>query len=495
MPSLFDKLFRSKPAAAPAEPAPAAPPAAPAAPASAAAQPAPPATARQFDEAYAKATQALASQDFERATRLYTQAIALNPTHAEAYYKRGNALRMLGQLDEAVASYDQAIELNPDYAFAYCNRGTVQRSLGLLDEALSSYDAAIALTPDDAVAHSNRALVLQDFSRWDEALACYDRAIEINPENADAQYNRSLTALYLGDFDTGWAGFEWRWEHAGRLNIGTVRHFEQPLWLGDEPLEGKRLLIHSEQGLGDTLQFSRYAALCAAQGATVILEVQRPLLSLLSHLQGPTQLIAKGAALPPLDYHCPIMSLPLAFKTTLDTIPAAPNYLQADSSRVAEWKALLGERKRPRVGLVWSGNANNTIDQRRSIALADWIPHLPPEFDYFCLQKDVRDADRAALDASDLFSFDDDLMDFKSTAALCDSMDVVISVDTSLLHLSGALGKRTWLLLPFTPDWRWLRDRDDTPWYPSVKLYRQTAVGDWNGVFARVAADLRREIK
>jgi tetratricopeptide (TPR) repeat protein len=490
MPSLFDKLFKSKPAAAPAGQTSAA-----AQPAAAAAQPRSTGTEGHFDPVYAKATQALASQDFERAVRLYEQAIALNPSHAEAHYKRGNALRMLGRVAEAVASYDQAIELQPDYAYAYCNRGVLQHGLGLLDEALSSYDKAITLTPDDAVARCNRALLLQDFSRWDDALADYDAAIKINPEYADAQYNRSLTALYVGDFETGWDAFEWRWEHAQRLNIGEVRNFTQPLWLGEEPLTGKRLLIHSEQGLGDTLQFCRYAALCTAQGATVILEVQRPLLSVLAHLQGPTQLVAKGAQLPPFDYHCPIMSLPLAFKTTLDTIPAAPSYLQADASLVAQWQGLLGQRKRPRVGMVWSGNSNNPIDQRRSIALADWIPHLPPEFDYFCLQKDVRDADRAALDASDLFSFDDDLMDFKSTAALCECMDVVVSVDTSLVHLSGALGKRSWLLLPFIPDWRWMRDRDDTPWYPSVKLYRQTALGDWNGVFDRVAADLRREIK
>jgi tetratricopeptide (TPR) repeat protein len=473
MPSLFDKLFKSKPPAAAIVPA----------------------TEAPFDEIYARATQAMATKDFARALQLHDQAIVLNPTHAEAHYKRGNALRMLGQPDAAVASYDRAIELNTEYAYAYCNRGSVQHALGLLDAAASSFDKAIALAPTDAVAHYNRALLMQDFFRWEEALAGYDAAISVNPDYTSAHYNRSLVALYLGEFATGWAGFEWRWDHAQQLNIGAVRNFEQPLWLGEAPLAGKRLLIYSEQGLGDTLQFSRYAALCAAQGATVILEVQKPLLAALTDLPGVTQLLAKGTTLPPFDYQIPIMSLPLAFKTTLDTIPAPANYLQADATRVVEWRALLGERKRPRVGIVWSGNSNNPIDRHRSVALAEWIPHLPPEFDYFCLQRDIRDADSAALESSDLFSFDDDLMDFKSTAALCECMDLVISVDTSLLHLSGALGKRSWLLLPFAPDWRWLRDREDTPWYPSVKLYRQTAAGDWSGVFARVAADLRRELK
>jgi len=448
-----------------------------------------------FDAIYAQATSAMTGGDLARALPLYEQAIKLNPTHAEAHYKRGNALRLLGRPEAAIASYDEAIKNKPDYAYAYCNRGTVQHAAGLLEAAAASFDRAIALAPSDGLAHYNRALLMQDLFRWDDAMASYNAAIAIRADHAEAQFNRALLSLYLGDFTTGWPAFEWRWASAERLKIGALRNFEQPRWLGAQPLAGKRLFIHSEQGLGDTIQFSRYAALGAQSGATVILEVQKPLLEVLAHLKGPSQLVAKGATPPPFDYHCPIMSLPLAFNTTPNTIPAAPHYLQADTTRVEQWRTLLGEQKRPRVGLVWSGNSNNPIDRQRSIALASWIPHLPPELDYFCLQKDIRDADREALEDSDVFSFDDDLMDFKSTAALCECMDLVLSVDTSLLHLSGALGKRTWLLLPYVPDWRWMRDREDTPWYPSVKLYRQTTRGDWNGVFARVAADLRRELK
>lgn len=476
MASLFDKLFKPKPAEAQA------------AAATAAASP-------QFDTVYAKATAAMASGDFQRALRLYEQAIALDPTHAEAHYKRGNALRLLGRPEAAIAAYDAAIEHNPDYAYAYCNRGSVQHAEGLLEAAEKSFDQAIALTPSDVVAHYNRALLMQDLFRWNDAMASYDAAIAIKPDYAEAQHNRALLALYLGDFATGWPAFEWRWASAHRLNIGEVRKFAQPLWLGNESIAGKRLFIHSEQGLGDTIQFGRYAASCAAQGATVILEAQKSLLSLLATLKGPTELLAKGANPPPFDYQIPIMSLPLALKTTLNTVPASTSYLRADADRVAEWRELLGAKQRPRVGLVWSGNSNNTIDSRRSIALAEWIPHLPPEFDYFCLQKDVRDADRFALESSDIFSFDDEWMDFKSTAALCECMDLVLTVDTSVLHLSGALGKRTWLLLSYVPDWRWMREREDTPWYPSVKLYRQTAPQDWTDVFARVAADLRRELR
>jgi tetratricopeptide (TPR) repeat protein len=450
----------------------------------------------QFDALYLQATSAAATQDFQRAIELYDQAIELNPSHAEAYYKRGNALKNLGRLDAAIASYDQAIERRPDYAYAYCNRGVVQQSLGLAAAALSSYDQAIAADATDAMAHYNRALLMQDCSRWDAALASYNQAISIDPGYADAQYNRSLALLFQGDFENGWRSYEWRWKNAQRLSIGIPRNFTQPLWLGEESIAGKRLLLYSEGGLGDTLQFCRYATLSAAQGATVFLEVQPPLLSLLANLEGVSQVIAAGSPLPPFDYQCPLMSLPLAFKTSLDTIPAPRKYLHSDKAKVARWHTLLGERSRPRIGLVWSGNRNNWIDPRRSIRLADWVKHLPAEFQYFCVQKDVREADRAVLDSSPfIVSLDDHLQDFSDTAALCACMDVVISVDTSVAHLNGALGNETWMLLPFTPDWRWMLDRNDSPWYPTMKLYRQKTAGDWNEVFARVATDLHRELR
>ena len=430
----------------------------------------------------------------QRAIQLLDQAIALEPARAEPHYKRANALKDLGRLEAAIAGYDQAIERKPDYVYAYCNRGFVQHGLGLLDAALSSYDQAIAIDATDPFTHYNRALLLQDYSRWEEALASYDRAVALNPQFADAQYNRAVCMLFQGDFENGWPAYEWRWKNARRLGIGDLRDFPQPLWLGDAPIRGRRLLLHSEAGLGDTMQFCRYAKLVAAQGATVLLEVQRPLVDLLGSLEGVSQIIAKGSALPSFDYHCPLMSLPLAFKTTLDTIPAFPQYLRSDPAKVAQWHSLLGEKSCPRIGLVWSGNPNNPIDARRNIQLADWIDHLPPGFQYFRLQTEVREADQDVLDSSDvIFSYDDDLLDFANTAALCECMDLVISVDTSLAHLSGALGQRTWVLLPFTPDWRWLRDRDASPWYPAMKLYRQRAAGDWKDVFARVAADMHRE--
>ncbi len=450
-----------------------------------------------FKALFASAVDAAASRDYERAIRLYDQAITVKPSSAEAYYKRANALKDLGRLEDALRSYNEAITRKPDYAYAYCNRGYVQHRLGLLAESLSSYDKAIVFEPTDALAYYNRALLLQDCSQWPEALASYDKAIAINPAFSEAQYNRALTLLLLGKLQDGWRSFEWRWANAERLGIGKSRDFEQPLWLGKEPLAGKRLLIHSEQGLGDALQFCRYVTLCSALGATVIMEAQQPLIGLLSSLTGVSELIPKGRPLPPFDYHCPLMSLPLAFQTTLDTIPQPGKYLRSDAEKVSDWRNRLGERKRPRIGLTWSGNPSNPVDARRSIPLADWIPRLPSGFDYFRLQTQLRAEDRAALESTDsIFSFDDfddGALDFAGTAALCECMDLIITVDTSLAHCCGALGRPTWVLLPFLPDWRWLLDRSDSPWYPTMRLFRQQSPGDWKEVLTRVAADLPGE--
>jgi tetratricopeptide (TPR) repeat protein len=461
----------------------------------AAAFPAPHAPPIEFDAIYAQAVACVSAQNLERALELFDQAIALDPARAEPYYKRANVLKDMGRYDAAIAGYDQAIARRPDYAHAYCNRGVVEQALGRVEAALSSYGRAIALDPTDFMAPYNRALLMQDCSRWEEALADYDRAIALNPQFADALYNRAMAQLFLGDFEAGWRGYEWRWVNARRLGIGEARRFTQPRWLGED-LSGRLLLLYSEAGLGDTLQFCRFVPLCARLGATVILEAQAPLAGLLERLEGVSQVVTPGSTLSTFDYQSPLLSLPLAFRTTLDTIPAPASYLRADEARMAQWRTRLGPRSKPRIGLVWSGNPRNAIDVRRSIALADWIGHLPVEFEYYRLQTQVREPDRAVLDSSSLIiSFDDALLDFENTAALCACLDLVITVDTSLAHLAGALGQRTWVLLAHTPDFRWLRDRPDSPWYPSLKLYRQAAAGDWIGVFERIAADLRREFR
>ena len=448
----------------------------------------------QARELYDRALNAAGGEDFAAALRLLDRVIELDPDFAEAHYKRGNALKRLGQLQAAVASYDQAIERNPRFAHAYCNRGVVQQALGMNADALQSYEQAAIHNPIDALTHYNRALLLQEFSRWDEAIASYDLAISADPAFTDAQYNRSLALLYCGHFEEGWRSYESRWKLAGRLGIGELKTFSQGLWLGGKSLARKRLLLHSEGGLGDTLQFCRYAALAAELGAEVYLEVESPLRAVLAKLDGLAGIIERGSELPEFDYHCPLMSLPLAFDTTLNNVPPPAKPLQSDATRQWHWDSMTRAAGAPRVGLVWSGNPQNPTDRRRSVRLAELIARLPAEYRYYRLQRDISEQDKPLLaSCSFINSNDEDVQDFLHIAALCKCMDLVISVDTSVAHLSASLGRPTWLMLPLVPDWRWLRGRQDSPWYPTMRIFRQETSGDWGEVFRRIAADLRRE--
>jgi hypothetical protein len=262
------------------------------------------------------------------------------------------------------------------------------------------------------------------------------------------------------------------------------------LWLGQQDLAGKTILLYAEQGLGDTLQFVRYVPLVAARGARVILEVQKPLLKLMQTLAGGAQVLAKGDPLPDFDFHCPLLSLPLAFKTTLATIPAPGAYLSSDPAREQEWRAMLGPARGPRVGLAWSGNPAHKNDHNRSIAFDKFAEMLTPACEFVSLQKEHREADARLLAASAVRDLSAQLADFTDTAALCAAMDVVVAVDTSIAHLAGALGKQVWVLLPEASDWRWLVERSDSPWYAGARLYRQQLGEDWSAVLARVRADL-----
>jgi Tfp pilus assembly protein PilF len=435
------------------------------------------------------------AQDFHRAVQLFDQAIEIDPDRAAVHCNRGLALQELRHWEAALASYDRAIALQVDFAEAYFNRGNLLKEIGQWEAALKNYDHAIALRVDFADAYANRGVVLNDLKQLDAALASYDRAIALEPGDVMAYCNKSFTLLLKGDFARGWPLYEWRWK-LGAAGSEAAR-VAAPLWLGGEDLAGKTILLRAEQGLGDTLQFCRYVKPMADLGAWVILEVQAPLVNLLADLEGVAQLVTQGGssenALPKVDYYCPLMSLPLACKTCLDTIPASTPYLKSDAAKVADWRVRLGAHTAPRIGLVWSGSATNKNDRHRSLPLAELIRHLPEEFHYVSLQKDLRPADAETLRATPaLLNPVDELYDFSDTAALCECLDLVISVDTSVAHLSAALGRPTWILLPFSPAWRWLLNRDDSPWYGSVKLFRQDARGDWHGVLQRMAAHLRQ---
>ncbi|NTW52419.1 MAG: tetratricopeptide repeat protein [Chlorobiaceae bacterium] len=419
----------------------------------------------------------------------YDTAISLRSGYHIALYNRGNALRDIRKFDDAVESYDQAIAIKADFAEAWSNRGSVLKMLKKLEAALESFDQAISIRPDYHEAHTNRGNTLQELKQIDASIASFDKAICLKPDYADAYLHKSMSLLMGGNFRQGWELYEWRWKKEKFTSPG--RNFTRPLWLGDQSMAGKTILLHSEQGFGDTIQFSRYARLFADLGARVILEVDLPLIGLFKELPGVSELVVKGAALPDFDCHCPLLSLPLAFRTEPDTIPYPHHYLKSDPDKVARWKNRLGDKAGPRIGLVWSGNATHMNDSSRSIPLSALIRILPPGFSYVSLQKEVRQSDKPTLESNvNILHFGDEMNDFTDTAALCDLMDLVISVDTGVAHLNGALGNPTWVLLPFSPDWRWMLDRDDSPWYWSVRLFRQQEQNDWGNAFERLKSAL-----
>jgi tetratricopeptide (TPR) repeat protein len=460
-------------------------------------------------------------QRWEAALASYERAVSLKPDYAAAHLNRGLVLQRLGQSVAAIASYDRAITIDAGFVLAYCNRGVALQDLKQWEGALASYEQALALAPDRADVYLSRGDVLQQLGRWEsalasyeralglkpdyadawcnrgnallamhrmeEALASFDRAIALNPEVPEIHFNKSMALLLTGDFENGWLQYEWRLKRQGR----GQRDFAQPPWLGREDLAGKTILLHAEQGLGDTLQFCRYASLVARLGARVVLAVQEPLANLLCGLDGIAQVLHPGEQLPQFDYHCPLPSLPLAFKTSLTTIPSSDRYLKSEPGKLAQWRARLGERTAPRIGLAWRGNPKRPLDQARSFSLSDWIEHLPGGVHYVSLQKEPSEADRGVLRSNPaVLNLGPGLDDFTDTAAVCDCLDAVLSVDTSVAHLSAALGRTTWILLPFNADWRWLLDRDDSPWYSAARLYRQKTLGVWRDVFEGVAMDL-----
>jgi tetratricopeptide (TPR) repeat protein len=440
---------------------------------------------RHWDAANEVAHLLYRSDRFEEALACFNLCDELQPNQFPTLHMRALTLHKLRRFEEALADNSRALALRPDDVEALNNRGAIFRGLKRFDEALANYDRALAVRPDYAEAHYNRGITLDELKRFDEALASYDRALQARPDYAEAHWNEALLRLLTGDFGRGWAKYEWRWK-SGSLAL-RKRDFAQPLWLGEEAIDGKTVLLHGEQGFGDAIQFCRYVPLVAARGARVIVEVAGPLQELVSGLSGATQVISRGDPLPDFDYQCPLLSLPLAFGTRLETIPSPTPYLHAPAQASEAWQARLGPKTRPRIGLVWSGNATHKNDQNRSIGLLFLSPLLDTGATFVSLQKDVRDADAAVLrEREDILHFGDALRDFSDTAALISNLDLVISVDTSVAHLAGALGKPVWVLLTCVPDWRWLLERNDSPWYPTARLFRQDDARTWDGVIACV---------
>jgi hypothetical protein len=387
-------------------------------------------------------------------------------------------------------NFNKAIELDEAPALAYNNRGFALMERKLFHQALLDYHQAIALSPSYAQAYFNRGFAFRSLNRLDLALIDYDKAIELTPDDSAVKLNKAIALLLKGEFSTGWPLYESRWGDAQAARLQS-REWSAPLWLGDQPLEGKTILLYAEQGFGDTIQFSRYAKWVANRGAKVILEVQPALVKLLAPIEGVDQIATLGEALPHFDYRCPLLSLPLVFNTDLQTIPPGPTQLGIDQERTNQWQSILGEKRQPRIGLTWSGSPTHKNDRSRSVGLAKLLSFLPDNYEYISLQKEVNDRDRLFLSKSEKIQhFGEHLEDFSDTASLIQLIDVVISIDTSVAHLAATLQKPTWVLLAHSPDWRWLLDRKDSPWYPSVTLFRQEAVGDWNLVFNQITGAL-----
>lgn len=445
---------------------------------------------------------------WEDAVASYQQATQLRPSFGEAHYNCGIALCELRRWDQALESLNRAIRLDATHARAYASRSVALDALRRQDEALASCACAIELDPKLAIAHCNRANLLLAMHRVSEALESYDTAVALDPDSALVHVNRGMGRLLAGDYLGGWADYEWRWRDTASWVIQQKRSYSEPRWLGEESLAGKSILLYCEQGYGDTLQFCRYVTLLAARGVQVILEVPRVLFGLLESLKGVAQLVVHGEPLPPFDCHIPLMSLPFAFKTTLDDIPSSVSYLASSESRRRLWRERIGDDRadcRPmRVGLAWSGGHRPeqpelwAVNERRNVPLAAFDDFGHPGIEFYSLQLgDQARGELAALAARGWrgpspVDFTSQIQDFADTAALIVQLDLVISVDTSTAHLAGALGKPVWILNRFDTCWRWMLDREDTPWYPTARIYRQRRPGDWPEVLQRVRADLWR---
>ena len=457
---------------------------------------------RDYAEAHYNRGNALKELErWEAALASFDAAIALRPDFAQAHYHRANVLCAQRQWEAALAGFDRAIALEQHHAEAHSNRGFVLHELRRLDEAIASCDRAIALKPGYAQAYCNRGSVLLAKRRVTEALSSYDRALQISPGYAPGHVNRALARLLAGDYERGWAENEWRWKDATGWVIREKRGFSQPQWLGGVAPAGKTILLQSEQGYGDTIQFCRYAALVADLGAKVIFEAPRALAPLIGSVKGVSQVVVQGEPLPQFDLYCPLLSLPCALKSTVSSIPAQVPYLAAPEDRRV-WRDKLGERRRPRIGLVWSGGLRParpelwSVNERRNIPLAKFAALNGFDADFYSLQKgEPAESELAELTARGwkgprIANLAGELGDFADSAALITQLDLVISVDTAAAHLAGALAKPVWILNRFDACWRWLLDRDDSPWYPTARLYRQERPGDWDGVMDRVGSDL-----
>ena len=444
-----------------------------------------------IDQAFAIAVQHHQAGRLQAAEQIYRQILAIEPNHADAINLLGVIASQVGQHDAAIDYIQRAIGLNGNAAGFHNNLGEVYHSLRRLPEAVACYRRVVELTPGDATAQNNLGIALNEQGKLDEAAACYRRAIALKPDLADAHWNQSLLWLLTGDFQRGWAEYEWRW----KANACQRRDFSQALWDG-QPLEGRNILLHAEQGLGDAIQFVRYAPLVKQRGGVVVVECPRPLVPLLASCEGIARLVGRGDELPAFDVQAPLLSLPGIFRTSLRDMPATIPYLFADPGLVQRWRQELGHITGFKVGIAWQGNAKHRLDRDRSIPLACFEPLARYSgVQLLSLQKGAGVEQLPEVTKRfPVMELGSRLEDFMDTAAVLANLDLLVTCDTAVAHLAGALGVPVWVALPLVPDWRWRLDRSDSPWYPTMRLFRQESRGDWQGVFQKIAVAIGEQV-
>lgn len=445
------------------------------------------------DQLYQRALSLHHAGKLTDAEGLYKTLLSYFPNQVEILTTLGIVLLQQGRSEAGLQQLKKSLSLNPNQPAALYNMAVELQKLTRLDEALACYNQTLRLNPNDINALINRGNTLKDLKKYQEAIDSFERALALEPNIPSAHWNKALTHILLGEYEKGWKEYEWGW-HCGER--GKPRQYSQPTWLGEEPIAGKTLLVHAEQGFGDLIQFSRYVTMLEKLGANVILEAPASLVELMASLSSKLTVIKEGDVLPTFDVVCPVMSLPLALKTTLETIPASIPYLSVSDAKKQYWQAKLGANTKPRIGIVWSGSMTNQIDNnlcaRRNIPLAELKPLFELPLEFHVLQKDIRPEDQSTLDSlTQLHCHLEELQDFADTAAIIQEMDLVISVCTSVAHLSGALGHQTWVLLPYSADYRWMTNEKDSPWYPSVQLIRSEKIGDWSDVIQQTTQKLK----
>lgn len=429
---------------------------------------------------------------FQEAIICYQRAVSIKPDYTEAYNNMGNAFFSQRRYADAVEKYNQVVSLNPDYIEAYNSMAVALQYQGKYDAAMEKCNQALSLKPDYAEAYNTMASVLLKKGLYAEAIENYRQALRLKPDYADAHVNLGMILLLGGSFQEGWAEYQWRVK--AKKGLIYPHLYELPCWDGS-PFVGKRLLVHYEQGLGDNIQFVRYLPMVKSRGGTVICEMLKPLIGLLHGFPGIDDLIdasSKRKRHDKFDFYVPFLELPRIFGTTLETIPADVPYLYADSTKIEYWRQrLVGAAFK--VGIVWAGKPAHTEDSSRSCMLRHFVPLSKiPGVRLYGLQKgeaagQVKDL-TGKISITDLA---DELNDFEDTAGVIENLDLVISVDTAVLHLAGAMCKPAWAILPFTPDFRWMLSREDSPWYPTVRLFRQSRYGNWDDVFQRLTEELK----